>query len=65
MKNNRRNTYPVVDELPPHAMRVSDYAAQRGYASTSYLYELIRKGRNFDFYIVVYKEINFVIPTAP
>lgn len=60
MKNTRRNTYPIVDELPPDALRVSEYAAQRE-CNTSYIYELIRKGKNIDFEIVVYKGINFVL----
>jgi hypothetical protein len=41
-------------------MRVSEYAAQRN-CNTSYIYELIRTGKNADFEIVIYKGINFVI----
>lgn len=67
MKNTRRNTYRIVDTLPNDAMRVSDYAAQRINAlgdigcNTSYIYELVRKHKNTDFEIVVYKGINFVL----
>ncbi len=60
MKNTRKNTYKEVVKLPADAMRVSEYAAQRN-CNTSYIYELIRKGKNTDFQIVVYKGINFVI----
>jgi hypothetical protein len=60
MKNTRRNTYPIVDELPGDAMRVSEYAAQRE-CNTSYIYELIKKGKNTNFHIVIYKGINFVV----
>lgn len=60
MKNTRRNTYEVVDKLPARAMRVSEYAAQRN-CNTSYIYELIKKGKNADFEIVIYKGINFVL----
>lgn len=62
MKKTRRNNYDVVAELPHAAMRVSEYAAQRN-CNTSYIYELIRKGKNTDFQIVVYKGINFVVLT--
>jgi hypothetical protein len=60
MKNTRRNTYEVVNDLPAAAMRVSEYAALRN-CNTSYIYELIRKNKNTDFHIVVYKGINFVV----
>lgn len=66
MKNTRHNKYREVDKLPASALRVSEYAAQRPSANgrgcnTSYLYELVRKGKNTDFEIVVYKGINFVL----
>ena len=60
MKNTRRNNYRIVDELPVDAMRVSEYAAKRD-CNTSYIYELIKKGKNTDFEIVIYKGINFVL----
>jgi len=60
MKNTRHNTYREVDRLPERAMRVSEYALQRD-CNTSYIYELIRKGKNADFEIVIYKGINFVL----
>lgn len=60
MKNTRRNNYRTVDKLRPDALRVSEYAAQRD-CNTSYIYELIRKGKNVDFEIVIYKGINFVL----
>ena len=62
MKNTRKNNYRVVERLPAHALRVSEYAAQRE-CNTSYIYELIRKGKNVDFEIVIYKGINFVLLT--
>jgi hypothetical protein len=60
MKNTRHNKYEVVNDLPNDAMRVSEYAAQRE-CNTSYIYELIKKGKNIDFKIVIYKGINFVL----
>lgn len=60
MKKTRHNNYRVLDKLPAAAMRVSEYAAQRE-CNTSYIYELIKKGKNTDFEIVIYKGINFVI----
>jgi len=60
MKNTRRNNYRTVDTLPADALRVSEYANERN-CNTSYIYELIRKGKNTDFEIVIYKGINFVI----
>jgi hypothetical protein len=50
----------VVDKLPAAALRVSEYAEARS-CNTSYIYELIRKGKNVDFEIVIYKGINFVL----
>lgn len=66
MKDTRHNKYRIVDDLPQNAMRVSEYAAIRPSSkgtgcNTSYLYELVRKGKNIDFEIVVYKGINFVL----
>jgi hypothetical protein len=60
MKNTRKNKYDTVDVLPADAMRVSEYATLRD-CNTSYIYELIRDKKNTDFYIVIYKGINFVI----
>lgn len=60
MKKTRHNTYRTVDKLREDALRVSEYAAQRN-CNTSYIYELIKKGKNVDFEIVVYKGINFVL----
>lgn len=61
MKNTRHNKYEVVEALPNDAMRVSEYAAQWP-CNTSYIYEMVRKGKNNSFKIVIYKGINFVIP---
>jgi len=52
MKKTRRNTYEIVDKLPAQAMRVSEYAAERN-CNTSYIYELIKNGKNHDFHIVI------------
>lgn len=60
MKKTRHNTYRTVDKLRTDALRVSEYAALRN-CNTSYIYELIKKGKNVDFEIVVYKGINFVL----
>jgi hypothetical protein len=59
MKDTRRNTYRIVNDLDQDALRVSEYADKRG-CNTSYLYELIRNNKA-DFEIVVFKGINFVI----
>lgn len=60
MKKTRRNTYRIVEELPADAMRVSEYAVIRE-CNTSYIYELVKKGGEIGFEIVVYKGINFVL----
>jgi hypothetical protein len=66
MKNTRHNRYRTVEVLPADAMRVSEYAAQwpgvdKVGCNTSYIYELVKKGKNVGFEIVVYKGINFVL----
>jgi hypothetical protein len=62
MRKNRKNTYDVVNDLPGDAMTVAQYAAEVMNCNTSYIYELIRKAKNTDFKIVVFKGINFVVP---
>ncbi len=62
MGKNRKYTYEMVNELPEHAMTVAQYAKEVKECNTSYIYELIRKNKNYDFQIVVYKGINFIIP---
>lgn len=52
--------YEEVKKLSKNAMTVSDYAAKRG-CNTSYIYKLIRLGKN-DFKIVTFQTINFIIP---
>lgn len=59
MKKNRK--HKTVDNLPNDAMLVSEFCKIKGY-TTSYLYKLVRLGKNFDFDIVIFKDINFVIP---
>lgn len=68
MKQTRHNKYRILETLPQDAMRVSEYAAQRETlhgigCNTSYIYELVKNGKNTDFEIVVYKGINFVLIT--
>ena len=60
MKKTSHNNYRSVERLPSTALRVSEYASQRN-CNTSYIYELIRKGKNIEFEIVIYKGINFVL----
>ena len=62
MGKNRKYTYELVNELPEHAMTVAQYAKEVKDCNTSYIYELIRKNKNHDFQMVVYKGINFIIP---
>ena len=66
MKGTRHNKYRILEHLPTEAMRVSEYAAQRPTengigCNTSYIYELVKNGKNNDFEIVIYKGINFVL----
>jgi hypothetical protein len=58
----KKNKYKIVKELPNEAMKVSDYAKDVRDCNTSYLYQLIREGKNHDFEIVEFKGINFIIP---
>jgi hypothetical protein len=61
-KKSRQNNYPIVDELPDGAIRVSEFAEEWP-CNTSYIYKLVSEGKNesHNFYIVVFKGINFVI----
>ncbi len=58
--------YEVVKELPDNAMTVKQYADNWNNGNgcnTSYIYELISKGKNVGlFKIVEFKGINFIIP---
>lgn len=62
MGKNRRYEYEHVNILPDNAMTVAQYAKEVKECNTSYIYELIRKKKNGDFQIVIYKGINFIIP---
>lgn len=62
MGKNRRYEYEQVNILPDNAMTVAQYAKEVKECNTSYIYELIRKNKNSDFQIVIYKGINFIIP---
>lgn len=56
--------YEVVQELPETALTVAQYAREWNNGNgcnTSYIYELITKGKN-EFRIVEFKGINFIIP---
>lgn len=59
MRKNK-NRYEPVTQLPAAALKVSEYARQRG-CTTAYVYELIRNNKN-DFKIVEFQGINFIIP---
>lgn len=56
-----RKQYKEVTKLPAAALTVAQYAEQRD-CTTPYIYELIRKAKNIDFEIVIFKGINFIIP---
>jgi hypothetical protein len=62
MGKNRKYEYRPVTELPDNAMTVAQYASEVKDCNTSYIYELIRKAKNTDFEIVIFKGINFVVP---
>jgi hypothetical protein len=63
MGKNKKNTYRIVNELPPDATRVSDYARIKGYSSTPYIYELWRNRdkKYIPFEIVDFHGINFIL----
>ena len=54
--------YTIINQLPPGAVTVSQYAKGKG-CVTSYIYHLIKRGKA-DFNIVVFQGINFVV-TVP
>jgi hypothetical protein len=56
----RIHQYKVVSKLPKNAIRVKDYAKQRGVSHSLIYHELARKVAAFE--IVQFQEINFVIP---
>jgi hypothetical protein len=59
--------YTVLDTLPPNALTVKAYADARG-CNTAYIYKLWRehndpkKRKPIDFKIILFHDINFVIP---
>ena len=57
----RRYQYRAVDKLPPNAIKVSDYARQRG-CHHSLIYHEVRRGKA-KFEIVTFQGFNFIIPT--
>jgi len=61
MSKNKKNTYRVIHNLPQNASRVSEYAAKWP-CNTSYIYKLVKEGKNKTFEIVDFMGINFVIP---
>lgn len=56
---NMIDYYEQVNELPPNAQTVKQYADERD-CTTSYIYHMIKRGKA-DFKIVVYNGINFVV----
>ena len=56
----RIHNYTIVDQLPANAIKVSDYAKQRGCSHSLIYHELTRKVAKFT--IVQFQGINFVIP---
>lgn len=61
MAKNRRNKYEEIKVLPPTAMSVSNYAKQVADCNVSYLYKLIRLGKN-KFRIVEFQGTNYILP---
>ena len=59
MKKNL-GKYPEVKKLPPTAVTVKQYADGKG-VSVPCIYKKIRENRA-DFKIVVFQDINFIIP---
>lgn len=62
----RTNTYRVVNKLPDNAVPVTEYADSKGCTDNN-IYNIWRRhiGPNkqeVDFEIVVFKNINFIIP---
>lgn len=64
----RLYNYTIVDTLPDNAVKVSEYAKQRGF-TYPYIYEQFRKVREnvlttsqVGFEIVTFQGINFIIP---
>jgi hypothetical protein len=55
----RLHDYKIVRELPKGAIKVSDYAKQRGCHHSLIYHELKRKKANFE--IVNFQGINFII----
>jgi len=61
MGTRRVNNYEVVKELPNRALNVLDYAISKGISKEA-IYNQVRRGKNKDFKIVIFKGFNFVIP---
>ncbi len=58
----RLYTYTIVDILPANAVKVSDYAKQRG-CTTSLIYHEIQRNKA-NFTIIQFQNINFIIPQS-
>lgn len=70
-KGNNKHVYRELElaELPEDAIAVQDYADQRGYRSTSTLYNMaakVREGKKtwqaVGFEIVRFKGFNYILP---
>lgn len=63
----KRKDYPVIDKLPGNAKSIALYAQERG-CTIPYIYELYwgnerkNKPAKADFKIVMFQNLNFVIP---
>ncbi len=68
MKRNK-GKYPQVDKLPKRAKTVREFAEQwdnggdkeRG-CTIANVYNTLKRGKNYSFDIVTFREMNFVIP---
>lgn len=56
----RLNQYTIVDSLPDNAIKVSQYAKDRGCHHSLIYHEITRKKANFE--IIQFQGINFILP---
>ena len=61
MPRIKDNRYEVVHKLPKKAIKVSDYAIERGWKGHSLVYHNIARNKA-NYKIVVFQGFNFVIP---
>ncbi len=58
----RLYNYTIVEILPLNAIKVSEYARQRGCTTSLIYHEISRKKANFE--IIQFQSINFIIPLS-